>query len=145
MITLRCIMWLWMVVSAGLGGWVGWMYLDDQPPYHYLSGEISPNPARQASRVVLTWQIETYRTCAGSVQRILKDNASGKAVAIYDPTPSALTVSMGDTELRKTFLLPEDLPPEVRYTAVVYFHCNPLQAIFPIRVATPEIVFRVIQ
>lgn len=134
---------LWLLTMAALGAWVGVMALDNVPPYDYVSGIISPDPARQGGRVVLTWQIKTHRLCPGSVQRTLIDNATGKVVAQYDPTPASLTVSLNDTELKKSFLLPDDLPNELRYEAVVSFRCNPLQALFPIKVYVPTVIFHI--
>lgn len=132
-------------VVVGIGLWIASMRLDDHIPYDYLSGTIQPDPAKEGRRVVLNWKIQTHRLCPGSVQRVLTNETTGKVVAAYDPTPASLTVSMGDTELNKTFLLPDDLPPLVGYDATVCFKCNPLQAFFPICFKTPHLTFRVIQ
>lgn len=136
---------VWLLLMAAGGAWLAVMALDTQIPYDYVSGEIKPDPAKQGARVTLKWQIKTNRLCPGSVQRVLTNEETGKVVAAYDPTPSSLTVSMGDTELPKSFLLPDDLPPRVGYDATVCFKCNPLQAFFPICFRAPHLTFGVVQ
>jgi len=78
-----------VLLSGVLSGWVGWMYLDNQPAYEYLAGEIQPNPAPQGGQVSLPWHIKVNRLCPGSVLRVLYDADSGAMVAAYDRTLSS--------------------------------------------------------
>ena len=136
---------LWLITAATFGSWFAISWLDNVAPYEYLSGFVTPDPAKEGGRVTLIWQIRVNRICPGSVQRILSDEITGISVAAYDPLPSAQTVQMGDTELRKTFLLPDELPAIVGYDAKVCFRCNALQYVFPLCFPTPHVSFRVKQ
>lgn len=140
----RCLLIVWMLIVAAFGSWLAVMAADNQVPYDYLSGEISPNPARAGSRVTLKWYIKTHRICPVSIRRLLTD-VNGKVVAVFDPLPYSQTVEMGDKELPKTFLLPDSLPAQVTYNALACFKCNALQALFPLCVDTPRITFNVRQ
>lgn len=143
--------WFVMLVSAAAGVQIAVWAWDLDPPYEYEGGEISPNPAQLGARMLVTWHVKFKRhgdLCPGSVTRTLFNGKTGKAVAIYDPTPSAVSpLKLGDSELPKTFLLPDDLngADEIRYSAQICYRCNPLQYIFTNRlcVTTPSLNFRI--
>lgn len=144
-----------MIGLLAIGGMIGWWWMDNDLPYTYIKGTIRPDPAREGGRVLLVWDIQPpNRLCPGVVQRTLSDNRTGRTLAIYDPTPSSLTVKAGDTEIRKSFIMPDDMLPnvnldpgdvEVRYEAKVCFRCNPLQYVMTDRLCTvpPPVIFSV--
>ncbi len=137
---------VFLILMAIGGGVVAYWYLDDTLPYDYhrFGASVTPNPAPPGGRVTVTWPVTIRRLCPGVVHRSLRDAATDRPIAQYDPLPAALTVAMGDPTIKRTFLLPaEDLPEIVKYSAVVCFRCNPLHAVFPICTMTPELVFRV--
>ena len=137
------------VMLALLGGWLGWMYFDDQPPYTYVSGEIKPDPVRSEGEAQVTWHLTpTVRVCSGDVLRRMynADETSptfGKLVAAYDRTPASISVEVGDDTLIKNYYLPPELPRRVRYSADVCFYCNPLRRLLPICIRTPDLFFNV--
>lgn len=137
---------VWIMTMAALGSWIAVLLQDDQPPYRYLKGQITPNPASPGSRVVLDLETSpSERTCPGSVIRDLYDNKTGEHLATYDPTPVAVAKQKNKNEVNKTFLLPDNLKgaTEVRYEGKVCFRCNVLHTFFPEMVCTetPKIVF----
>lgn len=131
------------LIAIVIGCWVGWMYLDNEPPYVWdaSASYVTPNPTEDGSRVSVNWKMTVKRLCPGSSQRTLTDAETGQTVATYDSTPAALSVKVGDTRLIRTFVLPRGLPPLVGYSSLVCFSCNPLQAYFPLCVRTPELLF----
>jgi hypothetical protein len=135
------------LIALLVGSWIGWMYLDNKPPYEWdaTRSVVSPNPAPQAGRVSVEWFMKVNRICPGSSQRILTDASTDRTVATYDATPAALSVKMGDQTLIRTFVLPRGLPPKVGYRSTVCFQCNALQAFFPLCVTTPTLTFQVEQ
>lgn len=134
------------LIALGVGAWIGWMaFIDVQPAYEYLHGEIVPDPAPQGGQVSLPWTIKVNRLCPGNVLRVLYDADTGEMVAAYDRTPSSISVQKDSARLVKSFQLPRGLPPRIRYTANVCFECNPLQKLWPICVQTPDLFFSVEQ
>ena len=136
----------WIFVLAALGGWVGWMALDDLLPTEYLEegAKIVPNPVEDGGRVRVLIKVKRNRMCPGTVYRTLRNAETGKIEAVYDPVPSMQASMMGDLMVTKTFELPEGLPPLMKYQARICFHCNLLQNLRPICTDAPDIFFRVI-
>ena len=134
-----------LVGAAALGITIAVWALDDEAPYvyHEVNAKIEPNPATAGGRVTVTWPVTINRLCPAQVHRSLRNAENNRPLQQYDPTPSALTVQMGDPTIEKTFELPVNLPPTVKYQAKVCFRCNPLHTIFPICVDTPSLFFRV--
>jgi hypothetical protein len=136
---------LWLITMSALGAWLAVMRLDSRPPYEWdaTRSVVSPDPAPQAGRVSVEWHMKVNRVCPGSSQRVLTDASTGQTVATYDATPAALSVSVGDQTLNRTFVLPRGLPPRVGYRSTVCFECNALQTLFPLCVTTPTLTFNV--
>lgn len=132
-------------VGLAFGAWVGVMWLDVQKPYDYdgPNSRIFPDPAQQGSMVTADWALsKVHRICPGQVQRFFTDADTGKIVATMNTTEIARAVKVGDNRIPRAFELPPGLPPRVGYFAEVNFQCNLLHYLFPLRVTTPVITFR---
>ena len=135
-----------VLLSGMLGGWIGLMYLDNNPPYIYdaVQSHIIPDPASQGATVVADWHLkEVKRLCPATVQRFFNDAETGRMVATLDTTEASRVVQVGDTALPRSFQLPPNLPPRTEYSALVCFQCNVLQRAWPLCVRTPKIAFSV--
>ena len=137
--------WLWIASMAALGSWIAAMAADTRPATEYLSGPVlMPDPVEDGGRVIVKLPIKRTRACPGTVHRLLRDVATGKIIAVYDPVPAVFPPSYGEGEIAKTFELPEGLPRRVQYEAETCFTCNPLQHFRPICSKVPPIIFGVI-
>lgn len=89
--------------------------------------------------------VAVNRTCPGTVQRVFRDALTNKTVSTLDTTEASRVVRVGDNRLPRSFQLPPNLPPRVKYSALVCFQCNLLQKYWPMCFMTPELTFNVIQ
>lgn len=138
----------WLVNIAALGAWLAVMWLDNDPPYLYdaRGSRVVPDPAPQGAMVMVDWRIaKINRVCPGQIQRFFTNKDTAEVVATLDTTEVSRAVKAGDQRLARAFVLPPNLPPNVGYFAEVRFQCNILQHVFPLRVLTPELTFRVAQ
>jgi len=124
------------------------MAADNQPPYEYdaANSYIVPSIANDGDQLTVRWKIKVNRICPGSNSRVLFDRQTGVVLASYDPTPAAVSASIKDGYLNRTFLLPRGALPsgEIGYRATVCYQCNLLQKfVKPLCVTTPELTFRV--
>ena len=146
---MRCIVVLWIFSATALGGWIGWMYLDTEPPYVYdaARSRIIPEVAKPESQIVADWKLaKVNRICPGSSHRRFRNKATGEVVTT-DATALATSTRVGDKALGRAIWLPPGLHDEVGYSTSVCFQCNALQTVFPnlFCVVTPELTFRVAQ
>lgn len=136
------------VILCGLFAWAAFMAADTMPPYEYdvENSYIIPSKAHDGDQITVMWKLKKVnRLCPGSNSRILFDPKTRVQLATYDPTPAAISDSIKDGYLNRTFLLPRALPDgEIGYRADVCYICNPLQRIFPLCISTPELYFRVV-
>ena len=131
-------------------GPVVYMSLDNSPPYTFHKGELIPNPATSGQTVDVIWEYEVHRFCSGIVyRRIIGPIGSGAAIVHnYDPTVAVINPRIaqqsGPNKLVVTFSLPPSTSPgEFIYSATIEYNCNPLQAIFPLKVQLPQVPFGV--
>ena len=140
--------WIAGVGIACVTGWLAFMAADNQPPYEYdaANSYIVPSIANDGDQLTVRWKIKVNRICPGSNSRVLFDRQTGVVLASYDPTPAAVSASIKDGYLNRTFLLPRGALPsgEIGYRATVCYQCNLLQKfVKPLCVTTPELTFRV--
>jgi hypothetical protein len=139
------------VLVGMLSGWVAFMILDTTPPYEYdvKQSTIVPDLVENENQqVTVQWKIKRVnRICPGATQRQLFDPKTQVILATYDATPAAVTGSIKDGYLNRTFALPwAVLPPgRIGYRATVSYQCNVLQKFYPLVVATPNLYFYVRQ
>lgn len=139
--------WIAGLNVACLFGWVAFMAADNLPPYEYdgANSYVIPSPARDGDQITVKWKLlKVNRVCPGSNRRILFDPRTKVILATYDPSPAAVSSSMVDGYLNRTFLLPRGALPsgEIGYRATVYYECNLFQKyIRPLVVTTPDIIF----
>lgn len=137
-------------IMAGLFGWIAYMAADTTPPYEFdaANSYIVPSTAHDGDQITVKWKLSKInRVCLGSNRRVLFDPKTRVILAAYDPTPAAISESIVDGYLNRTFLLPRGALPEgqIGYRANVCYECNPLQRYFkPLCISTPELFFRVI-
>jgi hypothetical protein len=145
----RVLLFVVVLCSGLLGGWLGLMVLDNEPPYVYdeANSRIVPDPAPQGAMIVADWGlVSVKRQCPATVQRIFRDHSTGRVVSTLDTTEASRAVQVGDNRLPRSFQLPPDLPAVTDYSALVCFQCNLIQTLVrPLCVSTPKITFRVIQ
>lgn len=138
------------LVVSSLVGWVAFMAADNTPPYEYDAerSHIVPSKANDGDQITVMWKIKKVnRVCPGANKRVLFDPQTKVILAAYDPTPAAVSDSLRDGYLNRTFLLPRSvLPPGViGYRATICYECNPFQKIVrPLCVTTPELFFEVL-
>jgi hypothetical protein len=135
---------LWLATIFGGGAF---MFADNTPPYEYDAEQsyIVPSTAHDGEQITVMWKLKKInRICPGSNHRVLFDPKTRVILASYDPTPAAVSESIIDGYLNRTFLLPRGALPEgaIGYRANVCYVCNPLQRLFPLCVTTPELFFR---
>lgn len=144
------IIWVAGIGGALLFGCVSFMAADNQPPYEYDAEKsyIVPSKAHDGDQITVMWKLaKINRICPGSNRRILFDPRTRVILASYDPTPAAVSESIHEGYLNRTFLLPRGALPEgpIGYRANVCYECNPFQRfIKPLCVATPELFFSVV-
>ena len=141
--------WIFGITIASGLGWLAFMMADNEPPYEYDAERsfIVPSKAHDGEQVTVMWKLKTVnRICPGSNRRVLFDPTTRVILASYDPTPAAVSESIKDGYLNRTFLLPRALPAGlIGYRANVCYECNPFQRfIKPLCVATPELFFSVV-
>ena len=141
-------LWAGGAFAALLFGWVAFMAADNQPPYEYdaANSYIVPLVANDGDQILVRWKIKVNRICPGSGRRMLFDKKTGVILASYDPTPAAISDSIKDGYLNRTFLLPRGGLPqgEIGYRSTVCYECNPFQKfIKPLCVTTPDLTFSV--
>lgn len=138
-------------ITACLLGWFAFMAADTTPPYEYDAENsfIIPSTAHDGDQITVMWKIaKINRFCPGSNHRVLFDPKTRVILASYDPTSAAISESIKDGYLNRTFLLPRGaLPPgPIGYRANVCYECNLFQRfVKPLCVATPELLFRVVE
>lgn len=134
-----------------LSGWVAYMAADNTPPYEYDAYQSSIIPdliTDELQQVTVKWKLKKInRICPGSNQRQLFDPKTGVILATYDAQPAAISSSIIDGYLHRTFSLPwAVLPPgRIGYRATVRYQCNILQKFYPLEVTTPTLYFYVKQ
>ncbi len=112
---------------------------DNQPPYSWHGATVHPDPAPEGAQISVCWKMVVNRICPGLIQRQIID-AHGE-VHNYDPVSAVSAEDVRDP-FCVTFRLPLGLPPgPSRYRAHAAYYCNPLQYVWPLRVATPEVSF----
>ncbi len=86
------------------------MAADNVPPYEYDVAESTIVPdlvENESQQVTVRWKIKKVnRICPGSNQRQLFDPKTGVILATYDPQPAAISSSIIDGYLPRTFNLP---------------------------------------
>lgn len=138
-------------ILSGLFAWVAFMVADNEPPYEYDVGKsyIVPSVAHDGDQITVIWKLNKInRVCPGSNRRILFDPKTHVILASYDPTPAAVSESITDGHLNRTFLLPRGALPSgpIGYRANVCYECNLFQRfIKPLCIATPELFFSVVE
>lgn len=137
------------VIASSLLGWIAFMAADNQPPYEYdvENSYIIPYYAKDGSQITVRWRLKNVnRICPGSNRRVLFDPITKVVIATYDPTPAALSDSVKDGYLNRTFLLPQSLPEgRTGYRATVCYECNPFQKyVRALCITTPDIFFNVV-
>ena len=139
--------WAVGIVVSSLLGWVAFMAADNTPPYVYdaAGSYIVPTTAEDGGQITVKWKLkQVNRMCPGASRRVLFDKVTGVILASYDPTPAAISDSIKDGYLNRTFLLPRELlqPGEVGYRATVCYECNLFQKLArPLCVTTPDLSF----
>lgn len=141
--------WQWIIgtILCGLFAWAAFMVADTDPPYEYdvASSYIVPSKAHDGDQITVKWKLaKINRICPGSNRRILFDPKTHVILASYDPTPAAVSESIQDGYLNRTFLLPQGVLPQgkIGYRANVCYECNLFQKIFkPLCIATPNLFF----
>lgn len=143
---------LLMIIGIALSsilGWIAFMAADNQPPYEYdvVNSYVVPSLADDGDQITVKWKLSRInRICPGSNRRVLFDRTTGVILAVYDPTPAAISSSIKDGYLNRTFLLPRGALPsgEIGYRATVCYECNLFQKfIKPLCVTTPDLMFRI--
>jgi hypothetical protein len=129
--------------------------LDNTPPFKYdvANSYIAPVYAKRSDQVIVRWKITAppSRMCLGSNRRELFDAETKVTLASYDPAPAAITSSITDGYLNRTFMLPAELPigRKIGYRAHVNYHCNWVQRMFPevfgFNTVTPDLYFTVVE
>jgi hypothetical protein len=136
-------------ILCGLCAWVAFMVADTTPPYEYdiERSFIVPSRAHDGDQITVRWALaKVNRICPGSNRRVLFDPKTHVILASYDPTPAAVSESIQNGYLNRTFLLPRGVLPsgKVGYRANVCYECNLFQKfIKPLCVATPNLFFQV--
>lgn len=143
------LLWFVGIVSSIVLGIFAYMMADNQPPYEYDAEKsyIIPERAKDGSQITVRWRIKHInRICPGSNRRMLFDPVTKVILASYDPTPAALSDSIKDSYLNRTFLLPQSLPEgDIGYRATVCYECNLFQKYArPLCVTTPELYFKIV-
>jgi hypothetical protein len=157
---IRAMLGVWIVAAASFGGWIGYMYLDADPPFHYLGAEhgsrMLPDPVRGNDMLSSDWFLsDVKRDCPREVNRIFSNFDTGRIITTLDATPINKTVSTdvdhrlesGRDRLSRSFLLPSGLPARTGYHVETCFYCNLLQAVFPparICIKSPVLLVNVI-
>lgn len=142
-------LWALCLSISGALGWIGFMAADNQPPYEYdvAQSYVVPSVANDGDQITVKWKLlKINRICPGSNRRVLFDKTTGVVLASYDPTPAAVSSSIADGYLNRTFLLPRGALPsgEIGYRATVCYECNLLQKfVRPLCVTTPDLTFRI--
>lgn len=127
------------------------MAFDNTPPYEYDVEQSTIVPdlvTDESQQVTVKWKLKKInRMCPGANQRQLFDPKTGVILATYDPTPAALSGSIKDGYLNRTFSLPwAALPPgRIGYRAHIRYQCNLFQMIYPLEITTPTLYFYVRQ
>ncbi len=142
--------WIIGSIFAILFGWVAFMAADNQAPYGYDAANSYIIPAvadDDGDQITVMWKLlRVNRACPGASQRMLFDKKTGVILATYDAAPAALTSSVKDGYLNRTFLLPRGALPsgEIGYRATVCYECNHFQKfVRPLCVTTPDLTFRI--
>jgi hypothetical protein len=137
------------MILAGMFAWVAFMMADNEPPYEYDAEQsyIVPSKAHDGDQITVKWKLaKVNRICPGSNRRVLFDPKTHVILASYDPTPAAVSDSIEDGYLNRTFLLPRGVLPsgKIGYRANVCYECNIFQKIIkPLCIATPNLFFQV--
>jgi hypothetical protein len=136
------------MLLGSLLGWLSFMIADNVPPYEYdvANSHVIPSPAGDGEQITIMWKLsKVNRVCPGVVHRILYDPKTRVVLASYDPTPAAISSSIKDGYLNRTFLLPRGALPSgmIGYKANVCYECNLYQKVVrPLCVATPDLIFQ---
>ena len=146
--TFKIIVAVWIACCLALGSWIGWMTLDNDPPYHWEGSPqsyISPDPGSQGGYVTANWKLtKVNRLCPATLQRFFRNHETGEMVATLDTTEASRSVKFGDQKLPRSFQLPPNLPPVTDYSTLVCFECNAYQRLIsPLCIMTPTITFHV--
>ena len=145
---MKLLMIIGIAISSILG-WIAFMAADNQPPYEYdvVNSYVVPSLADDGDQITVKWKLSRInRICPGSNCCVLFDKTTGVILAAYDPTPAAISSSIKDGYLNRTFLLPRGALPsgEIGYRATVCYECNLFQKfIKPLCVTTPDLMFRI--
>ena len=136
------------LIASSILGWLAFMAADNLPPYEYDAENsfIIPSIADDGDQIRVMLKIKKVnRICPGSNRRVLFDPVTKVHIATYDPTPAAISNSIIDGYLNRTFLLPKSLPSgPIGYRATVCYECNLLQKFFkPLCVITPDLFFAI--
>lgn len=137
------------LVMSSLLGWVVFMAADNTAPYEYdaENSYIVPSKVSDGDHITVMWRIKKVnRFCPGATNRVLFDPQTKVILTSYDTTPAALSESLKDGYLNRTFQLPRSLlpPGRIGYRAKVCYECNLFQKLAkPLCVTTPELFFDV--
>lgn len=137
------------VFVSSLLGWVAFMMADNTPPYVYDAERsyIKPSVVDDGDQVTVMWSIKKVnRICPGASVRTLFDPKTKVILASYDPSPAAISSSLVNGYLNRTFQLPRSLlpPGPIGYRATVCYECNLFQKLAkPLCVTTPDLFFEV--
>ncbi len=125
---------------------IAYMTADTQPPYEFDVSQsyVVPSTTPAGRQILVHWKIsKVNRVCPGSITRFVVDQRTGARVS-YDPAPAASNVESNDEWLDRTFFLPPETVPGMKwYYSDGDYSCNPLQRIYPLRVRTPRLSFEV--
>jgi hypothetical protein len=138
------------LVASSLLGWVAFMAADNTPPYEYDTEKSYIIPARAADgdQITVVWKIKKInRICPGANKRELFDPQTKVILATYDASPAAVSGTIVQGYLNRTFKLPRSiLPPgRIGYRATICYECNLFQKLArPLCVTTPDLFFEIV-
>lgn len=128
-----------------------WFAMDREPPYVRLSGEIIPANPKQLEWVKVRWTLRVSKVCRPSnplnITRKIINRQNGKITELA-PVQGVFGAEGGISITRETltrpFQIPETTEPgDSTYQSTACFACNPVQALWPICISTPNVDFTV--